>query len=426
MYYRLHNHCKLVEGASRGAIYDFASAKVYSINRGALELLQACQAAAATELFDVNCPDNQVYLQFLDSLTAKGLGSLYLTPPQHQPMEPELADQTAKIDFLWLELTSACNNKCLHCYTASGPAVQETDKVSHDRWLDIIAEARQAGATAIQLIGGEPLLYKNWQELVIKAGDAGFEFIEIFTNATLIQDTDIDFFKRYNVSIATTIYADNAKVHDRVTLHPGSFDKTMTAINKLLAAGIPLRIASIIMKANETQADNIMKLCTRLGVEPTPPDIVRPTGRGNDAALTPTLYTKQPIQPPFYTDEYSFTQAQKYHSCLTGKIAITASGDVIPCIFARSQTCGNILTATLHEVLNGEPLKAIWRTTKDQVEKCQDCEYRYACNDCRPLAQSSDRQNRWLACSVGCSYDPYTGQWNCNEKTTKQIGGETQ
>lgn len=424
MYYRLHKHCKLVEGASRGAIYDFASGKVYSINRGALELLQACQNSAATDIFPNDCPGNQVYLQFLDNLTTKGLGSLYLLPPQSLAAEPDLAVRPAKINFLWLELTSACNNKCLHCYTASSPSAQETDKVPHERWLGIIDEARQAGATAIQLIGGEPLLYKGWQELIVKASETGFDFIEIFTNATLVNDTDIDFFKKYNVHIATTIYADNAEVHDRVTLHQGSYEKTMTAINKILAAGLELRIASIIMKANETQADNIMKLCAKLGVEPTPPDIVRPTGRGDDAALIPALYTKPPIRPPFYTDEYSFAQAQKYHSCLTGKIAVTANGDVIPCIFARSQICGSVLTASLAEILNGAPLKAIWHTTKDQVEKCQDCEYRYACNDCRPLAQSSDGQKRWLACSTGCAYDPYTGQWNdTGTKITKQIGG---
>jgi len=415
LYYRLHNHCQLVEGAARGAIYDLQKGKVYSINRGAVELLKACKQNTITDVLDINCPGDQTYLAFLDGLTDKGLGGFYATNQRLEKVEVEpapLPELPVKIDFLWLELTSACNNRCLHCYATSGPCVQDTDKVPHERWLSLISEAKQAGASAIQLIGGEPLLYKNWQDLVIKAHEEGYEFIEIFSNATLIDDSCIDFFKKYNVNIATTIYADNAAVHDKVTLHQGSFTKTITAVKKILAAGIPLRIASILMKANEDQAENIMKLCSELGVEVTPPDVVRPTGRGDDKDLLPATYSKPPIKPPFYTDEYSFYQAKQCHTCLAGKIAVTASGDVIPCIFARNQVCGNILAAPLAEVLNGQLLKQCWHTTKDHVEKCKDCEYRYACSDCRPLAQGSDPQKRWLACSVGCSYNPYTGKWD--------------
>ncbi len=409
MFYRLNHHCRLVRGAARGAIYDFQSGKVYSINRGAADILEACQNQALDDIFDITCPDNGHYLSFLDGLTAKGIGAIYSTEPP-AVLEPPV-EQDVKLEFLWLELTGKCNNRCLHCYATSGPAVAETDRVPHDRWLDLIAEAKRAGADAIQLIGGEPLLYPYWRDLVLKAREEGFSFIEIFTNATLVDNSCVEFFKKHNVNVATTIYADNAVTHDSVTLHPGSFEKTMTAIKKILQAGIPLRIASIIMKTNENEAENIMKLCRDLGVEVVPPDVVRPTGRGDDKELLPSAYTKPPIRPPFYTDADTFAKAHCYHSCLAGKLAVTSDGDVIPCIFARNQICGNILSQSLSDVLNGHALQQCWRTTKDHVEKCKDCEYRYACTDCRPLAQGSDSAKRWLACSTGCPYNPYTGKW---------------
>ncbi|VBB06251.1 radical sam [Lucifera butyrica] len=408
MYYQLNGHCQLVEGKLRGAIYDFHTGKVYSVNRGAVDLLNACREHTLEDLLDVSDPDDQVYLNFIDQLTAKGIGAFYIKQPQ--PITSTAAATNDKLDFLWLELTSCCNNKCLHCYAASGPCVNQ-DKIPHERWLSLISEARQAGATAIQLIGGEPLLYPGWRDLVKKAHAEGFELIEIFTNATLIDDECIQFFKDYKVSIATTIYADNAAVHDRVTLQPGSFDKTLQAIKKILAADIPLRIASIIMKANEDQAENIMSLCAELGVEVNPPDVVRPTGRGDDKDLLPQAYKKPPVKPPFHTDQFSFEAAQTNNSCLHGKLAITADGNVIPCIFARSQIYGNILTASLADILNGQPLQQCWHLTKDSIEKCKDCEYRYACHDCRPLAQGTDPAHNWLACSANCSYNPYTGKW---------------
>lgn len=409
MYYRLQDCCKLVEGAKRGAIYNLQTGKVFSVNAGALQLLRACRHSPLEDVLDINAADDKVYLDFLHRLTEMNLGSLYLAKPS-EPAAESPCEAPQKLDFLWLELTSLCNNRCLHCYATSGPCC-EPDAVPHERWLSLISEARALGATAIQLIGGEPMLYPRWRELAEKACAENYEYIEIFTNATLVDDSDVEFFASHNMHVATTIYADNAQVHDTVTLNPGSFEKTLGAIHKILAAKIPLRIASILMKANELEAANIMELCAKLGVEVSPPDVVRPTGRGDDKDLLPTAYAKPPIRPPFYTDEESFTRAHNYHSCLAGKIAITAGGDVIPCIFARNQTCGNILTKPLAEVLNGRSLDQCWRTTKDQVEKCKDCEYRYACSDCRPLAQGSDSGKRWLACSADCPYNPYTGKW---------------
>ncbi len=413
MYYRLRDSCKLVEGANRGAIYDHLTGKVLSINRGALQLLLACQQNPFEDVLEIDSPDDKVFIDFLHQLIDMGLGSFYLIEPAPKS-GPTAGEQEPKLNFLWLELTSCCNNRCLHCYATSGPCVPN-DSVPHERWLTLISEARAAGATAIQLIGGEPLLYPAWRELVVKANEEGYDFIEIFTNATLIDDDCIAFFKENKVNVATTIYADNASVHDLVTDNPGSFAKTMESIQKILAAGIPLRVASIIMKANQHEVQNIIDMCSRLGLGETPPDVVRPTGRGDDRDLLPDVYAKPPIKPPFYTDLDSFCRAHRDHSCLAGKIAVTAGGDVIPCIFARSQICGNILNTPLADVLNGQPLKECWHTTKDLIDKCKDCEFRYACYDCRPLAQGSDPEKRWLASAVGCLYDPYTGKWKDDE-----------
>lgn len=408
MHYRLNKDCVLVEGQARGAIYALTAGRVYSINQGAVKLLQACRQASLENIMDVDLSENKHYLSFLDKLTALGLGAGYTVPPPDQ--QRPLPDYQPELEFLWLELTSSCNNRCLHCYSASSPHTP-AGLVPHNRWLDLISEARRLGASSIQLIGGEPLLYPNWQELVIKACQENYKLIEIFTNATLITDDCIDFFKQHNVSIATTIYADNALVHDTVTLHAGSFEKTMAAIKKILANNIPLRIASIIMKANEQEVENIMNLYTQLGLEPTPPDIVRPTGRGDDQTLLPLTYRKPMIKPPFYTDTETFARAQKFHSCLAGRIAITANGDVIPCIFARDRICGNILNNSIGDVLNGQMLTDAWCTTKDCITKCKDCEYRYACYDCRPQAQGIDPQKSWQAAPADCLYNPYTGKW---------------
>jgi radical SAM protein with 4Fe4S-binding SPASM domain len=406
LYFRLRDHCKLVEGAARGAIYDLKTGKVHSINGHAAKLLRLCENQDLENLVPHDSPHNNAY-DFFDKLVTLELADYYYHEPQ-QSVPPKISP--VKLEFLWLELTSACNNQCLHCYATSGPTC-ERQQVPHEIWLKVMKEAFQAGARAIQFIGGEPLLYPKWRELIVAAHELGYEYIEIFSNATLITTDDILFFKEYHVQIATTIYADNAAVHDAVTQHPGSFDLTRTAIERILNAAIPLRIASIIMKTNENEVENIMNFCHKLGVEVNPPDVIRPTGRGADEKLKPDHYKKALIQPPFYTDSFSFFEAQHYHNCLAGKLAITATGDVIPCIFSRNQLCGNVLEKSLLTILQEKPLNDYWKTTKDCITKCKNCEYRYACHDCRPLSQNCDSQKSWLACSTGCYYHPETGIW---------------
>lgn len=398
-----------MRGACRGAIYDLNSGRVHSLNRGACQLLTAVSGVALDEALDTAVPENQVYVRFLQRLVELGLGSFYLLAPAPRKTAPE-EPAAPRLEFLWLELTSRCNNRCQHCYAASGPE-RADDAVPRERWLALVAEARALGATAVQLIGGEPLLAPFWRDVVAAAHAQGYEFMEIFTNATLLTDEDIAFCRRYNVHIATTIYAGSAPAHDLVTQNPGSFAQTLAAVQKAQAAGLGLRLASIIMRANEQEVENIQHLQASLGLEPQPPDVVRPTGRGDDAALQPLNYAKPPITPPFFTDRNSFFHAQRWHNCLAGKLAVTSAGDVIPCIFARTQVCGNVLRQTLAEILNGQQLQRYWRITKDEVEKCRDCEYRYACQDCRPLAQGSDPAGNWLACAAGCPYNPYTGIW---------------
>lgn len=406
MYYKLHDHCKIVNGAKRSAIYNLRDGKVYSINQSAKNLLTDLDT---TELL-TNDTVNLELKNFYDELTQKNLGSLYFSSLP-KTRTSEFPTPPITLDFAWLEINSRCNNRCLHCYTSSTSEPINDAVLPLSRWLTIVHELHAAGCSALQLIGGEPLLYPYWRDIILKAEEEKFDLIEIFTNATCIDDEMIDFFLEHHLHIATTIYADNSEIHDTITQNKGSFDKTMAAIQKILAKKIPLRIASIIMKPNENEAENIMELCKTLGVEATPPDVIRPTGRGDNEELLPLHYQKPKIKPPFFTNEIEFHNASIFHPCLAGKIAITETGDVLPCIFARQIHYGNIANVSLQEILQNKQLLTCWHTTKDQIHKCKDCEYRYACADCRPLAQSNDEQNDWYAEPKNCSYNPYTGIW---------------
>jgi len=70
-----------------------------------------------------------------------------------------------------LELTGACDIKCLYCHAGDkNIACNIQNELSHERWLEIVAECRDLGVTDFVLTGGEPFCYKQWAEIVEACG----------------------------------------------------------------------------------------------------------------------------------------------------------------------------------------------------------------------------------------------------------------
>jgi len=60
------------------------------------------------------------------------------------------------------------------------------------------------------------------------------------------------------------------------------------------------------------------------------------------------------------------------------------------------------------EIIRGG-IRQYWDLSYDKIEVCRDCEYRYACHDCRPLTYGLTGE--LTAKSLHCSYDPYRGKF---------------
>ena len=71
-----------------------------------------------------------------------------------------------------------------------------------------------------------------------------------------------------------------------------------------------------------------------------------------------------------------FTEAQKHNSCLNHKISIDVNGNIKNCP-SMQKSYGNINDTTLTQALNKKGFKDNWYITKDQIEVCKDCEFRY-------------------------------------------------
>ena len=76
---------------------------------------------------------------------------------------------------------------------------------------------------------------------------------------------------------------------------------------------------------------------------------------------------------------------EKYHDCLAGTLAITADGYALPCPLLRNSVVADAKETGIKGILRKRRLKEFWRMTKDRVEACSTCPFRYICHDCRAL-----------------------------------------
>lgn len=254
------------------------------------------------------------------------------------------------LNFLWLEITSKCNLECVHCYSESSPRESLLGQMTTEDWLRVLTEAAALGCRQVQFIGGEPTLHPNLKELISFAASSGFSFIEIFTNATVLEDRLIANIKTNGANIATSFYSDEPAVHDSITHHPGSFDRTVSNIKKLVDAGISVRVGIIETVANAGQVDRAKVFLESIGVTEIRLDAQRQVGRG-----TQSLKIQNPL-------------AELCGECAKGKLCVTASRQIFPCVFSRFVNLGDVDTG-IASILQADALKVFCENLKTNAAK---------------------------------------------------------
>ncbi len=410
-YFFLNDSSILVKGAFRGAIYNLRSGDVFSIDNDSTKILSLLTDGKSlnetARVSGVNLSELHPYLKKLDD---DDLGSFFTSNLTRK--RPNIEKPSSKLNLIWLELTTACNLKCLHCYNGSRPFSIQAKKIDSRTWSRCLLEARELGCKKCQFIGGEPLMLgKQLYSLIKFARELKYDCIELFTNGTLLNDELIDIFRMYNVSVAVSLYGNSAKVHERVTRRVGSFHRTISNLRELVINGIPLRVSIIVMKQNEDHLhDTIEFLHDKIGVNNIDYDLVRPSGRGCNKKLMPKRFNEKfrLTKPKFpQIDKDTFVHRRYFHNCFSRSLCITSNGNVTPCIMIRDKILGNISNQSLINVFENCETQNFRKLTKNVILVCRDCEYRYLCFDCRVWAPDDN----FLGKPIWCSYDPYSGKW---------------
>lgn len=273
-----------------------------------------------------------------------------------------------KHNYLRISLLEKCNLRCTYCMPADGIVL--SPKASLMTADEIFALARifvENGVNKIRLTGGEPLLRKDFPEIISKLSTLKTS-LSITTNGILI-DRHIDALKQANIkkinlSLDTLIAS---KFHS-ITLRD-QFEKVIDNLHLLLNHDFKVKVNVVLMKGfNENEIIDFVKLTQFLPISVRFIEFMPFAGNEWDRskmvsqneilAQVNNTFSSEEIEK--LEDEKNFT-ARTYKikdfqgdfgiiSSITNpfcdgcnRIRLTANGKIKNCLFSNSET--DLLTA---------------------------------------------------------------------------------
>src|SRR5215831_2575170 len=154
-----------------------------------------------------------------------------------------------------LETTYRCNLNCVHCYVnePAGSVEERERELSLERLKQLIDEIVAEGTLFVLFTGGEVLLRPDFPDLYLYARAQGL-LVTIFTNGTLVTDRIADLFAEHRPDkVEISLYGMTRETYDRVTRVPGSFDKCIAGIKRLVERGVPLTLKTMALAWNHQE-----------------------------------------------------------------------------------------------------------------------------------------------------------------------------
>lgn len=313
---------------------------------------------------------------------------------RHDQRKPRLAS-------LQFELTSRCNERCIHCYIPNGKKNAGFD-MSFERFKYILDQFAEMGGLQVTLSGGEALMNKDIAKILLYCREKDMQ-ISLLTNLISLKNELIPILKDVNLSlIQVSLYSMDAEKHDSITTIKGSFEKTKTAIEKLHNADIPVQISCPIMKANKDGYDEVMKYAQRLRMKAQTDYIMMAQADLNTSNLANRISieeTEKVIRDIMENDvDYqtetlaqdplsSISEEEFAEMSLCGAglndLCVTVNGDIYPCAGWQGFVVGNVFRESLKEIWEHSPkLEQIRKIKQKDFPKCLKCEARDFCNMC--------------------------------------------
>jgi radical SAM protein with 4Fe4S-binding SPASM domain len=167
-----------------------------------------------------------------------------------------------------IETTFRCNLACAHCYVnkPAGSQEERERELPLARLQELIDEIVEQGCLEVLFTGGEVLVRPDFPELYLYAVRRGL-LVTVFTNGTLVTERVADLFDENRPhAVEISLYGMTRETYERVTRVPGSYDKCLAGIGRLVARGIPLTLKTMALTWNQHEIAAMEAYARSLGL----------------------------------------------------------------------------------------------------------------------------------------------------------------
>ena len=308
----------------------------------------------------------------------------------------EYFDGKPQLTNIHVEITSKCNERCIHCYI---PHENKTDDIDLNLFHTIVEQAHNMGVLHLTLSGGEPMLHKNFLEFLVKCREYNFS-VNILSNLTLLTDDIIEEMKKNPLlGVQTSLYSADNSIHDNITQQKGSSEKTKHAILKLVENGITVQISCPIMTQNKNCYGSVVKWAESHSVYANDDHIIIAsydnTAKNLACRLSiddvKILIHEKSARNSNYLEQIKIESEEKKDitpedpvcSVCSTSICIAENGNVYPCAGWQGYVVGNVKESSLSDIWeHSERISYLRSLRKRDFPKCIQCADKEFCTMC--------------------------------------------
>lgn len=158
-------------------------------------------------------------------------------------------------DTLFIEVTRACNLRCIHCLNYSHAKIANEVTISE---IDaLVRDGAKNGLQEVRFTGGEPMITPEIFQLISAAASNGLR-VSMGTNGTLIKKRAAKMLYDAGLKMSIVSIDGMQKEHDAIR-GAGSFRNALEGVLNLKEQGIRVRVNIVAMRTNLMEIPSLTK-----------------------------------------------------------------------------------------------------------------------------------------------------------------------
>ena len=296
---------------------------------------------------------------------------------------------------LHIEISSKCNERCVHCYI---PHEKKIAIMAPQMFYDILKQGMKLNLLNVIISGGEPMIHKNFMDFLRKCNEYNLS-VNVLSNLTLLNQDIVKEMKcNPLLSVQTSLYSMDYRIHDAITGATGSFQKTRAAILNLVENDIPVQISCPIMKQNadcykeviawgkshniNVNSDYVIigkydhttqNLVCRLSMDDIEQIIIK--NIEDNPQYIESMEKEYDIKKNLHPNDYLC-------SVCYSSICISETGNVYPCAGWQNCVIANINDTRLSDIWTSKKVDYLRNIRRKDIPECIRCKEKDFCTPC--------------------------------------------